>query len=142
MKRLGVIASVQTSHFAMDDPWFVARFGTARADERAYRWQSLLKAGILLANGSDAPIAPLIRGTESGQRSLANRARAAPPLMDSARTSFVDPGTSFLHVGRGQRQPNWRRGRQHHSGKLADLVAFEKNPYEIAASELLSLTPS
>jgi hypothetical protein len=55
--RLGIVASVQPEH-AMDDRDVADRFWPGRTD-RAFVLASLLNAGVQLALGSDAPVAPL-----------------------------------------------------------------------------------
>ncbi len=53
--KLGVIASMQPSH-AIGDLYFApARLGKARLHE-GYRWNDFLKAGVVVAAGSDAPV--------------------------------------------------------------------------------------
>ena len=53
--RLGVIASMQTSH-AISDMFFAPqRLGPARI-RGAYAWRRLLDAGAIIAGGSDAPV--------------------------------------------------------------------------------------
>ncbi len=56
-KALGVIASIQASHQLGDAAWAAARLGPARMNH-AYAWRALLDTGIILANGSDAPVEP------------------------------------------------------------------------------------
>jgi predicted amidohydrolase YtcJ len=54
-KALGVIASMQPSH-AIGDLYFApSRLGMARL-KGAYAWQSLIKLGVPVAGGSDAPV--------------------------------------------------------------------------------------
>lgn len=55
--RLGVTASVQPEH-ALDDRDVADRYWAGRTD-RAFRLHDLLEAGVPLALGSDAPVAPL-----------------------------------------------------------------------------------
>ncbi|ANP72936.1 amidohydrolase [Cryobacterium arcticum] len=55
--RLGVTASVQPEH-ALDDRDVADRYWAGRTD-RAFRLADLLAAGVTLALGSDAPVAPL-----------------------------------------------------------------------------------
>jgi predicted amidohydrolase YtcJ len=55
--ELGVAASVQFSH-APSDEQLASRFWPDRLD-RAYSFRSLLEAGTLVANGSDAPVEEL-----------------------------------------------------------------------------------
>jgi len=53
--QLGVIPSMQPSH-AISDLFFApARLGQQRLSG-AYAWQSLLKSGVVIAGGSDAPV--------------------------------------------------------------------------------------
>ena len=57
MARLGVVASVQP-RFVVSDFWVEERLGASRA-RWAYPFRSMLRAGVVLAAGSDAPIEPI-----------------------------------------------------------------------------------
>jgi predicted amidohydrolase YtcJ len=54
--ELGVIAAMQSVHATSDAPWVPTRLGEARAAEGAYRWQELWDAGVVVGNGTDAPV--------------------------------------------------------------------------------------
>jgi hypothetical protein len=54
--ELGVIASMQGIHCTSDAPFVVKRLGEKRAREGAYPWRSLLDAGAVVTNGTDAPV--------------------------------------------------------------------------------------
>src|SRR5438094_978385 len=54
--KLGVIASMQGIHCTSDAPYVLARLGPKRAEEGAYAWQSLMKTGAVVSNGTDAPV--------------------------------------------------------------------------------------
>lgn len=54
--KLGVIASMQGIHGTSDLPWASDRLGHARVVEGAYVWQKLLKEGVKIINGTDAPV--------------------------------------------------------------------------------------
>lgn len=54
--KLGVIASMQGIHCTSDAPFVVKRLGEQRAREGAYPWRSLLDAGAVVTNGTDAPV--------------------------------------------------------------------------------------
>jgi len=54
--QLGVIASMQTVHAVSDGPFVVERLGLRRAQQGAYVWQSLLRAGAMVVNGTDVPV--------------------------------------------------------------------------------------
>ncbi len=54
--RLGVVASMQAVHCVSDGPWVPRRIGRGRAEKGAYVWRTLLDAGVVVANGTDAPV--------------------------------------------------------------------------------------
>ncbi len=56
---LGVIPAMQAIHMSSDRPWAIDRLGQKRIVEGAYMWQSLLKSGSKIINGTDAPVEPL-----------------------------------------------------------------------------------
>ena len=53
--KLGVIASMQPSHAIGDLHFATSRIGLKRL-EGAYAWQTLIKSGVVIAGGSDAPV--------------------------------------------------------------------------------------
>ena len=53
--RLGVIPSMQAVHQSSDMTWAPTRLGYARSFG-AYAWRSLLNTGVVVPNGSDAPV--------------------------------------------------------------------------------------
>jgi len=55
-KKMGVIASMQGIHCTSDAPFVVSRLGVERSRLGAYPWRSLLDAGVVVANGTDAPV--------------------------------------------------------------------------------------
>lgn len=57
--KLGVIPAMQAIHMASDRPWAIDRLGEKRIKEGAYMWQSLLKSGAHVVNGTDAPVEPI-----------------------------------------------------------------------------------
>ena len=54
--ELGVIASMQGIHCTSDALFAETRLGTERARAGAYPWRSLLDAGAVVTNGTDAPV--------------------------------------------------------------------------------------
>jgi len=54
--QLGVIASMQAIHCTSDAPFVEKRLGHERARTGAYPWRSLLDAGAVVTNGTDAPV--------------------------------------------------------------------------------------
>jgi predicted amidohydrolase YtcJ len=57
--KLGVVPAMQAIHMSSDRPWAIERLGEKRIKEGAYMWQSLLKSGAKIVNGTDAPVEPL-----------------------------------------------------------------------------------
>lgn len=55
-RTYGIIASMQGIHCTSDAPFVVDRLGVERAKFGAYPWRSLLDAGVIVANGTDAPV--------------------------------------------------------------------------------------
>lgn len=53
---MGVIAAMQGIHCTSDAPFVEKRLGSQRAKYGAYAWRSLLDAGAVIANGTDAPV--------------------------------------------------------------------------------------
>jgi predicted amidohydrolase YtcJ len=53
---LGVIPAMQAIHMSSDRPWAIDRLGEKRIVEGAYMWQTLLKSGARIVNGTDAPV--------------------------------------------------------------------------------------
>jgi predicted amidohydrolase YtcJ len=124
--ELGVAASVQFSH-AQSDRDLADRFWAGKTD-RAYAYRSLLDAGALLANGSDAPIeeldpwagvcAAVLRDWHPEQRLTLEEALLATTV-----------------------NPAWLARDEHRRGKLlpgylADLVVLDRDPFELEPERL------
>lgn len=54
--QLKVIASMQGIHATSDAPYVRARLGETRVAEGGYVWQSLMKTGAIVSNGTDVPV--------------------------------------------------------------------------------------
>jgi predicted amidohydrolase YtcJ len=50
---------MQANHLSSDRPWAIDRLGEKRIREGAYMWQSLLKTGSKIVNGTDVPVEPI-----------------------------------------------------------------------------------
>ena len=57
--KLGVIPAMQAIHLSSDRPWAIDRLGERRIKESSYMWQSLLKSGAHIVNGTDVPVEPI-----------------------------------------------------------------------------------
>jgi predicted amidohydrolase YtcJ len=132
--ELGVAASVQFSH-APSDRDLAERLWEGR--QGAYAYRSLLDAGTVLANGSDAPVEELdpLAGIVAGVlRTLderpAWRPEQAVTIEEALRATCVTP--AWLEHAEG------RRGTLR-PGKLADLVILNRDPMACPPGELPTL---
>jgi predicted amidohydrolase YtcJ len=132
--ELGVAASVQFSHAASDRD-LAERLWEGR--EGAYAYRSLLDAGTLLANGSDAPVEELdpLAGIVAGVlRTLDER-----PAWRSEQAVTLDQALDATCVA-----PAWLEHAEHRRGvlrpgMLADLVVLNRDPFTCPPEELPSL---
>jgi predicted amidohydrolase YtcJ len=132
--EIGVTASVQFSH-APSDRDLAERLWEAR--DGAYAYRSLLDAGTVLVNGSDAPVEELdpLAGIVAGVlRTLderpAWRPEQAVTVEEALHATCVAPAwLEHAEERRGTLRP----------GKLADLVILNRDPLSCPPDELPSL---
>jgi predicted amidohydrolase YtcJ len=130
--ELGVSASVQFSH-APSDRDLADRFWSGKTD-RAYAYRSLLDAGALLANGSDAPIEELdpLAGIRAGvTRTLDERPPWRPEQAVTIEEALVATTVNPAWLARDER----RRGKLV-PGYCADLVVLDRDPVACPPEEL------
>jgi predicted amidohydrolase YtcJ len=130
--ELGVAASVQFSH-APSDRDLAERFW-GDTDSEPYAFRSLLDAGAMLANGSDAPIEELdpLAGLRAGVlRSLDDREAWRPEQAVSAEEALHAATVAPAWLARDER----RRGKLV-PGYLADLVVLDRDPLACEPEEL------
>jgi predicted amidohydrolase YtcJ len=133
--ELGVAASVQFSH-APSDRDLADRFWAGET-HRAYAWRSLLDAGAVVANGSDAPIEELDpwAGVVAGVlRTLDERPGWHPEQAVSVEEALHATTVAPAWLARDER----RRGKLL-PGYLADLVVVDRDPLAIPPDELPSV---
>jgi predicted amidohydrolase YtcJ len=130
----GVIASMQGIHCTSDGPWVPQRIGEDRARHGAYVWHSLIEAGAVVANGTDAPvehISPIASYAASVTRLMANGEKFFPEqsmTREEALRSYTLNGAYaiFAEADRGSLA----------IGKLADITVLDANPLTVAEEEL------
>ena len=133
--QLGIAASVQFSHAPSDRD--VADRHWEGMTQRAYAYRSLVDAGALLANGSDAPIEELdpLLGIRAGLlRTLDEREPWHPEQAVTVEEAFH--ATCIA--------PAWLAGDERRRGKLlpgylADLVVLDRDPFECPPEELAEI---
>jgi len=137
LARLGVIASMQTTHATSDMPWAEARVGPTRV-KGAYAWQSVLKSGARLANGSDFPVespnplwglyAAITRQDHKGNppngwfpdQRLSREEALRSFTLDAAYAAFEENEKGSLEVG-----------------KLADFVMLSRDVMTLPPADIL-----
>jgi hypothetical protein len=120
--RLGIVASVQPEH-ALDDRDVADRLWAGRT-QRAFPLASLLAAGVQLALGSDAPVAPLDPWV--GMAAAVGRSRDG-----------TDPWHPEQSISREAALAASARGRHRVSaGDTADLAVCELDPLVASVADL------
>ncbi|MFF2270754.1 amidohydrolase [Agromyces sp. NPDC058136] len=124
--RLGIVASVQPEH-AMDDRDVADRYWAGRT-ERAFMLAELAAAGVELALGSDAPVAPLdpwVAIAAAVGRARDGRAPWHPEQSIDARVALAaSTNGAGVHVRAGQ---------------PADLAVVELDPFAASPDELRAM---
>ncbi len=130
--ELGVTASVQFSH-APSDRDLADRFWGKKTGG-AYAYRSLLDAGAVLANGSDAPIEEL--DPWAGVCAGVLRTIDSRPAWHPEQRVTLDEALQATTVN-----PAWLARDEQRRGKLlpgylADLVVLDRDPFELQPEEL------
>ncbi len=123
--KLGAIASMQAIHCTSDAPYVLARLGYKRAKEGAYVWQRLMKAGVVVTNGTDAPVedvSPIASFYAAVSRMTASGDRFFP----QQRMSRLEALKSYtINCAYAAFEENIKGSLE--LGKLADIVVLDKD---------------
>ncbi len=136
---LGVIPAMQAVHMSSDRPWAIDRLGEKRIKEGAYMWQSLLKSGAIIVNGTDVPVEPInpiasffasvTRQTLKGEPEGGYEPEEKMTRMQALKSYTLDAAYgAFEEKQKGSIAP----------GKLADFTVFTKDLMTVPDKELLS----
>lgn len=123
--RLGAIASMQGVHCTSDGGYVLARLGYKRAREGAYVWQSLMRSGAVVTNGTDAPVedvSPIESYYATVSRMLSGGDRFFPDQrmsrLEALKSYTINTAyAAFEEDLKGSLEP----------GKLADIVVLSKD---------------
>jgi predicted amidohydrolase YtcJ len=136
--KLGVIPSMQTTHQISDMPWAQARLGADRV-KGAYAWRSLLDTGVVIANGTDAPVevvdsrrtfhSAIARQNEANQPPggwYPNQRMTRDEALESmtiwaARAGFTEHATGSISVG-----------------KYADFAVLDRDWMRVAPEQIMA----
>jgi predicted amidohydrolase YtcJ len=135
-KKLGVIAAMQAVHCTSDAPFVVKRLGEERSRKGAYPWRSLLDAGAVVTNGTDAPVEdvdPLPSFYASVTRRRADTGQIFFPEQKISRAEAIYSYTmanayaAFEEKDKGSLE----------KGKLADFVVLSNDLIQCKDEEIL-----
>lgn len=134
--RLGVIASMQGIHCTSDAPFVVARLGENRAREGAYVWQTLMRSGAVVTNGTDAPVED-VDPIASFHASVTRRLQDGRVFFGEERMTRLQALRSYtIHGAYAAFEDNTRGSLT--PGKYADLVVLSKDILTIPDEEIRS----
>lgn len=137
--KMGVIPAMQAVHLSSDRPWAIERLGEKRIKEGAYMWQSLLKSGAVVVNGTDVPVEPInpiasFFASVTRQTLLSQPEGGYEPEEKMTRSQALKSYTldaaygAFEEKIKGSIAP----------GKLADFTIFTKDIMTVADDQILS----
>ena len=134
-----MIAAIQAIHLSSDRPWAIERLGEKRIKEGAYIWQSLLKTGAKVINGTDVPVEPIspiasfyasvtrmtLKGEPPGgyepEEKLTREQALRAYTLDAAYGAFEEKVKGSIQIG-----------------KLADFTVFSQDIMKVEESNLLT----
>jgi hypothetical protein len=138
--QLGVIPAMQAIHLSSDRPWAIERLGEKRIKEGAYMWQSLLKSGAKVINGTDAPVEPLA-AIPSFYASVSRKTLKGEPEggyePDEKMTREQALRSYTLDAAYGAFEENIKGSIT--VGKLADFTVFSKDLMTVPENEILGV---
>jgi predicted amidohydrolase YtcJ len=132
---LGVIASVRGIFATSDGPWVVNRLGEQRTNERGYQYQTMLRSGIVVINGTDPPVEDIdpvdnfyrtvTRKMENGDVFLPEQRLSREQALRTYTTHAAY--AAFEEEIKGSLEP----------GKLADITVFSQDLMTIPEDKIL-----
>ncbi len=134
--KLGVIASMQGVHATSDAPYVTERLGAKRAQEGAYVWQKLMKAGAIIANGTDAPVED-VDPIASFYASVSRKLKDGSVFYPDQRMSRMEALKSYTINGAYAGFEEANRGSLK-AGKYADITVLSKDILKVPEDDIPS----
>ena len=137
-RRLGVTASVQPVHLATDWATAEKKWGLDRC-RASYAWKSLLRAGIPLQFGSDAPVEPInpMLGLQTAVTRQDLRGNPRGGWFPEEKLSLEESIKAFTTI------PAWCSRKEKYlgtvtPGRWADLTVFDQNLFNLPPEQWVS----
>jgi predicted amidohydrolase YtcJ len=125
---------MQAIHAVSDGPWVPLRIGELRAREGAYVWRRLLDAGVVIANGTDAPVEP-IDPVASFHASVTRRMQDGRAFFPEQAMSREEALASYTRAGAYAAFEEEIKGSLT-AGKLADITVFSRDLLRVPEPEI------
>jgi predicted amidohydrolase YtcJ len=132
--KMGVIASMQGIHCTSDAPYVLERLGEKRAQEGAYAWQTLMKTGAIVANGTDAPVED-VDPIPSYYASVSRKLKDGKVFFPDQRMSRMEALKSYTTNGAYAAFEESNRGSLK-PGKYADITVLSKDILKVPEDEI------
>ncbi len=133
---LSVIASMQSVHCTSDAAFVVDRLGETRARSGAYLWRTLTDLGVVVTNGTDAPVED-VAPIANFYSAVTRRTKSGEPFFEDQRLSRMEAlrgytvnnaYASFEEDRKGSLAP----------GLLADITVLSRDILTIPVEEIPS----
>ncbi|GJQ61971.1 MAG: amidohydrolase [Melioribacteraceae bacterium] len=113
--KYGIIAAMQGKHCTSDAVFVAERLGEERARETSYAWRSMIDGGVIVCNGTDAPVesvnpfesiySSITRKTESGfeffpEQKMTREEALKSYTINGAYASFEEDIKGTLELGK------------------------------------------
>jgi predicted amidohydrolase YtcJ len=136
--KLGVIAAMQGIHATSDAPYVPARLGPTRAESGAYVWQSLMRSGAIVANGTDVPV-ERIDPMANFYATITRKTKDGSVFYGDQKMTRAEALKSYTWNGAYAAKEESLKG-SITAGKLADITVLSKDIMTVAEAEIPSTT--
>jgi len=133
--ELGLIASMQGIHCTSDAPWVPLRLGDERAEVGAYVWRKLIDSGVVIINGTDAPIED-VDPIANFYASITRRTASGEPFYPEQRMTRMEALRSYTANAAYAAFEERQKGTLA-PGKLADITVLSRDILSVPEEQIL-----
>ncbi len=136
MRELRIGAAIQPSFAPSDRTMAIERLGTERG-EKSYRWRTMLRKGLVLSAGSDAPIESLrpLDGIHAAVTRTLPGESVDKAWIPAEKLSVAEAINLYTWAGAWNGNNEKRRG-EIAQGRDADLVVLAQDPFTVPPSNI------